>query len=123
MTQIGTAMSAEMQEALGAIERIGGAALVRKICTMFEQTARERLLKFGALIEAGDTRQISRLGHAMKGSAAQVGAEPLRTMAESLEKDAAGLDADEHRRRVDALHDEAERVFAQLQGHCATLGA
>lgn len=110
---------AEMHEAMGTIERIGGHALVEKIKGMFESPARERFVRLDALVAAGDTHQVSRVAHAIKGSAAQVGASGLRELAGALEKDAGTLDQAGLVEAVTKLQSAFEVSLEQL----ATIGS
>lgn len=119
---IPTTIPAEMHEAMTMIERLGGRALVDKIVTMFESSARERFAKLELLIPAGDTHQVSRVGHAMKGSAAQVGATAFRDLAATLEKDAATLDAAGMAALVARLRDAFAMSLEQLAA-CKSSGA
>jgi HPt (histidine-containing phosphotransfer) domain-containing protein len=111
-----------MHEALALVERIGGNELLQKVITLFRSTAEQRL---GALRTAavGDERQqVSRLAHAMKGSAAQVGAESLRAASASLEKEAVGLEPDVILARLDALSLEVTRAWGQLDAYVRIAG-
>lgn len=105
---------AEMHEAMDTIERIGGQALVEKIMGMFESSARERFVRLDALVAVGDTHQVSRVAHAIKGSAAQVGASVLRDLAGSLEKQAGTLDHDGLVDAVAKLQSAFEASLEQL---------
>ncbi|MGQ0646287.1 MAG: Hpt domain-containing protein [Gemmatimonadaceae bacterium] len=104
----------EMTEALGLIERLGGPELVLRIAGLFEESARERARKFEQVMAANDRLQLSHLAHAIKGSAAQIGAEPLRVAAEALERDADTLDRERLRTRVDSLQALVDRAVGQL---------
>lgn len=105
---------AEMHEAMDTIERIGGQALVEKIMGMFETSARERFVRLDALVAVGDTHQVSRVAHAMKGSAAQVGATALRELAGALEKNAGTLEQAGLEEAVAKLRSAFEGSLEQL---------
>lgn len=117
-----TTIPAEMHEAIGMIERLGGRTLVDKIVTMFESSARDRFAKLEGFVQAGDTHQVSRIGHAMKGSAAQVGATAFRDLAASLEKEAATLDAEGLAALVTRLQAAFAATLEQLAA-CRSAGA
>ena len=117
-----TTIPAEMHEAITMIERLGGRALVDKIVTMFESSARDRFAKLEVLLAAGDTHQVSRIGHAMKGSAAQVGATAFRDLAAALEKEAATLDPEGLAAFVVRLRDAFATSLEQLAA-CRSAGA
>lgn len=112
----------EMHEALALVERIGGNELLQKVITLFRSTSQQRVEAMRAAALADERHQLSRLAHAMKGSAAQVGAESLRAAAASLEKEAAGLAADAITPRLDALSFEVTRAWAQLDAYGRTAG-
>ena len=112
----------EMIEALAVIERIGGLELIEKLTELFEKSSRERALALEAQLTAGDRKQLSRTAHAVKGSAAQVGAESLRALAATLEKDAAQLEAGALQDCVDALNAEVDRSIALLRTYVRERG-
>ena len=109
----------QMHEALELVQRIGGVPLLDRVVDLFRTTSRERMGRFESLITAGDAQQVSRLSHAMKGSAAQVGAESLRAVASGLEHEATSLDADAQRSRVATMTQELARALAQLERYRA----
>src|SRR5215208_8050880 len=78
------AVPPEMPEALALVERIGGLELLERVSSLFRSTSHERMEKMFEALAGGDTHQISRLAHALKGSSAQIGAEALRIVAASL---------------------------------------
>lgn len=122
MSDLTTSVSREMIEALGVIERIGGLELIEKLAGLFEKSSRERANALEAFLVAGDRKQLSRTAHAVKGSAAQVGAESLRALASALEQDAERLDSVALQEQVDALSVEMERAIASLRGYLRERG-
>jgi HPt (histidine-containing phosphotransfer) domain-containing protein len=112
----------EMHEALALVQRIGGRELLDKVVSLFRASAEERLVKLRVFIDAGDTSQVSRLAHAMKGSAAQVGAESLRAIAAVLEKEAGQLDQAALLERLDSFTEEVRLAMAQLESYRGTAG-
>ncbi len=111
----------EMHEALGMVHRIGGSDLVRRMAGMFETSARERLGKLAQARAAGDLKQLSRVAHAIKGSAAQMGTEDLRVVAAALEADAMSLGPAAVDKAIGTLTTETERALAQLTFYLTTL--
>lgn len=107
----------EMHEALALVERIGGNELLHKVITLFRSTSEQRLGAMRTAALADERQQLSRLAHAMKGSAAQVGAESLRAAAASLEKEAVGLAAEAITPRLDALSLDVTKAGAQLDAY------
>ncbi|MBK8645239.1 MAG: Hpt domain-containing protein [Gemmatimonadetes bacterium] len=63
----------EMHEALALVQRIGGRDLLTKVIGLFRTTSEQRLGAMRAAVAGDERQQLSRLAHAMKGSAAQVG--------------------------------------------------
>jgi HPt (histidine-containing phosphotransfer) domain-containing protein len=112
----------EMHDALALVQRIGGRELLDKVVSLFRTSAEERLVKLRLFIEAGDATQVSRLAHAMKGSAAQVGAESLRAMAAALEKESGQLDRAALFARLDGFADEVRLALAQLESYRSAAG-
>jgi len=112
----------EMHDALALVQRIGGRALLDKVVALFRASAEERLVKLRVFIDAGDATQVGRLAHAMKGSAAQVGAESLRAIAARLEKEAGQLDREALDERLDGFADEVRLALAQLERYRGAAG-
>lgn len=112
----------EMHEALALVERIGGNELLQKVITLFRSTSEQRLGAMRTAALAGERQQLSRLAHAMKGSAAQVGAESLRAAAASLEKEAVGLAADAITPRLDALSLDLTKAWGELDAYVRIAG-
>ncbi len=111
--------SAGIVDALAIIERMGGRDLVVKLVAMFAQTARERVERLNRLLAADDRVQLSRVAHALKGSAAQLGAEHLRDLCASLERDAATLHRDQLTGRVTAIVAAVGATISALES-CAS---
>lgn len=111
----------EMHEALALVQRIGGNELLDKIITLFRSTAEERRVKLAAALDEGDAHQASRLAHALKGSAAQVGAEGLRAAAAAFEKEAGALDATARQAHFARIVEEISTASAQLDAFRASV--
>ena len=69
-----------------AVDRIGDEALWRDLLGMFVTSARERMDEITTALADQDLARVLLHAHAVKGSAAMVGAEELRAAAELLEK-------------------------------------
>lgn len=110
-----------MHEALALVQRIGGPGLLDRVITLFRASAEERRVRLAALIGDGDLTQVSRLAHAIKGSAAQVGAEGLRAVAASLEKEVCTLDAEALNARFERIVEEMAAASAQLDAYRHTV--
>ena len=107
--------SLAMHEAIELVLRIGGLALLDRVVTLFRSTSEERVGKLRSAVAAGERMQVARLAHAMRGSAAQVGAEALRAVAAALESESAALDDGELSRRVELLASEVTRAWHDLE--------
>jgi HPt (histidine-containing phosphotransfer) domain-containing protein len=105
----------EMHEALALVQRIGGAELLHKVIGLFRTTSEQRMGALRVAVAAGERQQVSRLAHAMKGSAAQVGAESLRALSAALEKEAAALDLIELQQRLEPLGAAVVVSWSQLE--------
>lgn len=112
---------AEMHDALALVQRIGGTELLDKVIALFRASAEDRRAKLLAAINDGDAHQASRLAHAMKGSAAQVGAEGLRAFAAQLEKEMESLDSATRHVRYERFVDELAVAIAQLDTYRANV--
>jgi HPt (histidine-containing phosphotransfer) domain-containing protein len=107
-------VSPEMREATTTVIRIGGVSLLEKVTHLFSTTAHERLAELGLALERGDRQRLSRLAHAMKGSAAQVGAEGVRRPAHALEAEAASALPDRLASLLEEISRELDSARAQL---------
>ncbi|MFN8669714.1 MAG: Hpt domain-containing protein [Gemmatimonadaceae bacterium] len=112
----------EMIEALALVQRIGGKELLHKVIALFRTTSEQRLGAMHAAHATCDHYQVSRLSHAMKGSAAQVGAEGLRAASLALEKEAQSLTPDELLARLTIIAEEAAVAWAQLDSYAQGAG-
>jgi HPt (histidine-containing phosphotransfer) domain-containing protein len=97
------AVPPEMREALAFVHRIGGEELIERVVTLFRTSSEERLVALRAALASSDRQAVRRLAHALKGSAAQVGAEGLRGAAASVEASAAELPSDALAAEIEAL--------------------
>lgn len=105
----------QMREAASFVLDMGGADLLQKIITLFSSTSVERIHELRAAAAAGDRDRVRRFANAMKGSAAQVGAECLRDAAATLESTAATQLPAELVSGVEALQIHVERACTLLQ--------
>jgi HPt (histidine-containing phosphotransfer) domain-containing protein len=107
----------EMREALALVQRIGGADLLHKVIGLFRTTSEQRMGALREAVAAGERQQVSRLAHAMKGSAAQVGAEALRALSAALEKEAVALEPAVLEQRLEPLGVEVVVAWSQLESY------
>ncbi|NIA15412.1 MAG: response regulator [Nitrospiraceae bacterium] len=64
----------------------GDPDIEREIIEAYLKDAQACLADLGTAARRGDAEQLERLAHTLKGSSASIGAEPVRALAESLEK-------------------------------------
>lgn len=110
---------AQMHEALALVDRIGGQELLSTVVRLFRATSDDRMGKFHDALSEGDSTRVSRLAHAMKGSAGQVGAEGLRTCAAALEEEAVALDSATLAVRIQDLGHQVKQSWVQLEAYQA----
>lgn len=99
--------------ALAALEEVVGAAASAEIARLFREDSEGRVARGGAALRLGDLTAVAREFHALKSSAATLGARRLSALAARLE--AAGLAGD-----VMAARAAGQRLDATLR---ATLDA
>jgi signal transduction histidine kinase/DNA-binding response OmpR family regulator len=110
-----TNLEARLDSALlGELRSLGAPHYVASLLEQFMSDARERLDRLAHAIERGDHAEVRELAHALRGSAAGLGAKRLAAHAAALEADShTQLPADAQRRLVE-LHDEFEQLTAEL---------
>ena len=112
----------QMRDALALVECIGGLELIQKVCYLFRTTSDERMAKIHEALAAGEAAEIARLAHALKGSSAQIGAEPLRQAAVALEQEAVALDPVALAARVECLGREVRAARSQIDRYHTARG-
>lgn len=70
---------------LRALDPDGGDTFLREIVTIFLEDTPQRIAELKAARASGDLARLGRAAHSIKGSASNLGAEPLRALAERLE--------------------------------------
>ena len=102
----------EMRAAALLARRAGGERLYSRMVDAFGSAARERLASMREAAGAGQHAEVARLAHAMRGSAAQMGAHAVRDAATELE-----ATTDDRRRRelLDELTDALANAERWLQ--------
>lgn len=111
-----------MQMALAFLVRVGGVPLLRDVARLFATTCDERIVSLHDALAVGNRREVARLSHAIKGSAAQVGAESLRRSATLLERESAAGELDRLREIVDGLAAASLLASARLDAYLRTAG-
>ena len=94
------------------IMRIGDEELVRELMPVCVQDNRSRLESLREVVEAKDAANIKLYAHAIKGSTANLGAEPLSDAARRLERMAAADDLSQAEALLEAIRTQFERFEA-----------
>jgi len=105
----------EMHQATAFVLGMGGAELLHKIASLFASTAVERQHELRNAADSKDRNRVRRLAQAMRGSAAQVGAESLRRAAAQIEEMVESRSWEEIAAAIDGLQPEVTRASAMLQ--------
>ena len=100
-----------------ALERLhewGGEELVTKMVQLFLENAPERGRQIRSGVESGDLKGVERGAHSLKSSAANLGAESVRSLARVMEEQA-------ERGHAEGLDSLLERLEAALDHACDEL--
>lgn len=98
-------------------EQTGSPELLGELVEMFLADVPTRVTGLRAALEKGDGLQARAVAHALKGSAGQLGALRLASVAETIEHECASGQLDDARGRLDAIDasfDEAKGAFREL---------
>jgi len=99
------------------LERVGqDSDLARELVETFRESSPELLARIGAALEAGDTTQIERSAHALRGALAGISARPAAEAARGLERLARARNLEACRSAVRLLHAELDRLEPALLG-------
>ncbi|MCL4744185.1 MAG: response regulator [Burkholderiaceae bacterium] len=110
-----SAINPSVLQTLRELDEAGGAGLARKVFGMFLQAAPQGLNQARAAIDADDAAALSRTAHALKSSAANVGAEALSACYRELELLAREGRMDEARVNFERTCIASARAVAQLR--------
>lgn len=101
----------------GAMERVGGdAALLEELLTMLLDQIQTALPELTQAIHAGDSHQLERVAHSLKGAAASLGAERFRQRAFELEMIGRSGDVASAGAALERLVDEERALRAAIAG-------
>jgi HPt (histidine-containing phosphotransfer) domain-containing protein len=106
------------QESLDRLRRFGGEKLVREMIALFLAAMPERVQTARDAARRGDGPVAERALHALKSSAAQLGAMRMQRLSEQGEHAARDGSMDAVRSIVEELADEQARVHAWLSAAC-----
>lgn len=101
--------------ALERLETWGGAALVARMIDLFLDLGEDRLELIQVGARDGEAEQVERAAHALKSSAANLGAERLRAAAAALEAAAIAREQEDIARLSAALPDTYADAVTQLR--------
>ena len=85
-------MPDDARKALDLLRGFGGDALVRQLLATFLSYGRSQVTLAEAAVIAGDLPQIARVGHSLKSSSRQVGANALADACDEVERRALAAD-------------------------------
>jgi HPt (histidine-containing phosphotransfer) domain-containing protein len=103
----------EVLDMLGDLQGPGEPDVLTELVTLFLRDTPERLDAIDRALGAGDLDAVSRTAHALKGSAANLGAVALQGLAACVEVQARTADLAAARREAAALSAE----YARVKGH------
>ena len=101
---------------LDRLRRFGGGKLLNQMIALFDTAAPERIAAARAGLAAGDPHPVEQALHALKSSAAQLGAMRLQRLCERGELIARGGSLDSIDELVEQIADELGRVKVWLDG-------
>ncbi len=104
-------------QALDRLKEWGGEKLAAQMVRLFLKNSGERMGQIRSGINGGDVDEAERGAHSLKSSAANIGAERLRTLATQVE--AAALD--HHLDRMTELLPELEDAYATVMERLETM--
>ncbi len=109
------AINLDVLESLRELDASGGMDLAKELFRIFLETAPQCLAQVETSILAGDSKGLGQAAHALKSSAANVGAETLSQYYHQLEKLGREGRIDEARELVDRVRQEHQRAVARLR--------
>jgi signal transduction histidine kinase/DNA-binding NarL/FixJ family response regulator len=110
----GPALEARLDmELLGELQSLGG-SYVASLLEQFEHDARERLERLAHAIGQADHAAVCELAHALRGSAAAVGAKRLAAQTATLEAECRTRLPDDAQQRLAELREEYAQLTAEL---------
>ncbi len=105
------------------LERCGGdPAFAARILAKFRARVTEYVEELRETAEAGDSEQLAALSHRIKGTSANLAAEPMRELAEKIEMCARDGKAEAALEMIEQLRGAAERFIAQSDGVISAAG-
>jgi CheY-like chemotaxis protein/HPt (histidine-containing phosphotransfer) domain-containing protein len=99
----------------------GKSSLVEQLLHKFEAQACEQLKSLEDAASRSDREAIARIGHTVKGAAANLSAENVRESARSLEECAATLEQDELLHAIERLAADVRKCVAYIPAACVEL--
>jgi signal transduction histidine kinase/CheY-like chemotaxis protein/HPt (histidine-containing phosphotransfer) domain-containing protein len=99
---------------LEELRSLGAPQYIASLLDQFMSDARERLEQLASAIESADPIKLRELAHALRGSAAGIGAKRLAALAARLEADSDGRMPADPRRRLLELREEYALLTAEL---------
>jgi len=109
------AINLKVLEALRELDPAGGMGLAHEIMRIFLESSRERVDHIEQAIVTGDSTILGQAAHALKSSAANVGAETLSGLYRELEKLGREKRIDEARMLIDEVRKAHQHAVSDMQ--------
>ncbi len=110
------------EDQLGGLAEAAGADAVRAILEAYWESTETLSTELVAAAEAADASNIAQLGHALKGSSANIGAALMALRAQAIEVAAKAGDVAAVREAVSAIPDDIERTRHAIDNLLARVG-
>tara|TARA_B100002003_G_scaffold206716_1_gene200661 strand:+ start:123 stop:485 length:363 start_codon:yes stop_codon:yes gene_type:complete len=102
-------------ESLGRLKEWGVPKLVNEMIRLFLQNGPSRMDQIRSVVESDDLDQPERGAHSLKSSAANIGAEHVRQIADEIEIAASNAEAERVRELLPGLEEAFGEVIAELE--------
>jgi signal transduction histidine kinase/CheY-like chemotaxis protein len=102
-------------ESMRALDPAGGLGVMKRIVTLFLQSADQQLQRVEQAMQAGDMPQLKRTAHALKSGAGNVGAEQLAALYRQLERLAQEQQLAAARELLPSIQHEHQRAVARMR--------
>jgi HPt (histidine-containing phosphotransfer) domain-containing protein len=102
-------------KAAAALREWGGEKLLGQMVRLFLENSPTRMEQIRSGVEGGDLKEAERAAHSLKSSAANLGAEELRTLAADIERTAGTRDPESVRALLGSLNTAYAKAIAALE--------
>jgi HPt (histidine-containing phosphotransfer) domain-containing protein len=102
-------------DSLSRLDEWGGPKLVKEMIRLFLQNCPDRMDQIRTVVESDDLDQPERGSHSLKSSAANIGAEHLRRIADEIELAASKAELERVRELLPGLEDAFSQATTELE--------